>query len=233
MGGYGIVGGNLPDRRRASAPGPATTRASRGRHALSRSATRLPPGHLPGQTLNLGRPPVEACCRLHGDHNQCSAWHGPAARPLPPSRTCSAKGGEASACPEPLRMAWTSSPHAVTVLGRRPARCARSGRPAARRGPVNLPLPRPFDGRSGSSTAPKEVGRQWRAPETLNSGVRRSCSCERLDSTRSSAPNRTQRSTGWNSARAFLAEISPVPPPESLYDDYTCSDEQLRGTTSG
>ena len=104
MGGYGIVGGNLPiaGGHRAA---PATTAGHRRGDAVHVRRRRLQPGHLRRDAEPGGA--VAAAGRLHGHQQPVRHGHR-AARATRRSPTCSARA-RASACRACAATAWTCS----------------------------------------------------------------------------------------------------------------------------
>ena len=103
MGGYGIVGGNLP---LAAGMGLASDYlGTGGRDRVHVRRRRLQPGHVRRDDEPGGA--VEAARRLHGHQQPVRDGHGaraPLGRDRPP-----AQGRVASACPACAATAWTSS----------------------------------------------------------------------------------------------------------------------------
>ena len=103
MGGYGIVGGNLPIAA-GIAPGQRLPRHRRG-DAVHVRRRRLQPGHV-RRDAEPGRA-VEAAGGVHGDEQPVRHGHR-AAGATRPSPTCSARA-RASACPGCAATGWTCS----------------------------------------------------------------------------------------------------------------------------
>ena len=221
MGGYGIVGGNLP-----IAAGIALAcdyRGLRGRHPLHVRRRRLQPGHLRRDPEPGGA--VEAAGGLHGDQQPVRHGHR-AAAPLRRHRPA-AQGREPRRARDALRRHGRPR-HPRRRLRGRPPR-ARGAPAAARRG-GHLPLPRPLDGRPRA--VPLQGGGRAVARARPDPRVRRAARPRGRD--RRGAARRRSTSRRW---RAWtppwpFAESSPFPAPESLYDDVYVLDQQSHGSYS-
>ena len=220
MGGYGIVGGNLPIG--AGARARLRLHRHRGRDAVRVRRRRLEPGHL--RRDDEPRRAVEAAGRLHG--HQQPVRDGHRARAPLRRRPTSSSAARASACPA-LRCDGMDVVDTHRVICE--ARAARArGAPAAcwwRRSPTasaatRWPTPRSTAPRSRSPSGASAT----RSRPSATGSSRRACS-------RRTSVERARRSEAIarvDEAVAF-ADDSPFPAPESLYDDVYVLGDQVRG----
>ena len=218
MGGYGIVGGNLP-----LAAGMALSSDYRGTEEATRLRVRrrrLEPGHVRRDAEPRGA--VEPARGVHG--HQQPVRHGHLARaPLRGHRPARARRG--------LRRAG----HALRRHGRaRHLRGDRRGAEAgARRSPAgarrgdHLPLPRPLDGRPRG--VPQQGAGRGVAQEGPDPGLR--AQARGGGHPRGGRGREARR--GDRQARSTrpstFADKAAFPPPESLYDDVYVLGDQVKG----
>ena len=218
MGGYGIVGGNLP-----LAAGMALVLRlprHRGGHGLRVRRRRRQPGHVRRDAQP--RRALEAAGRLHGDQQPVRHGHGARAplgghRPAPPRRRLRRPGhalrrhGRGRDPPRDGR----GDPRA---RARSASRCSSRPSPTASAA-TRWPTPRSTAPRSRSPSGASAT-RSRRSRERLS---RRACS--RRARPRSSTRRRSSAST----RRSRSPTSSAFPPPESLYDHVYVLGDQVRG----
>ena len=218
MGGYGIVGGNLPI---AAGIGLAADYLGQRRgDAMHVRRRRLQPGHVRRDAEPRGA--VAAAGRVHGHQQPVRHGHG-ARAPLGGHRPA-AQGREPRRARACAATAWTCSTPTPSSAKRVQPR-ARGAPAAAGRG-GHLPLPRPLDGRPGG--VPHQGGGRALARARPDPG----CSAQRLQCRgrarrRRAARRSTQAAIARVDAAVEFADASPFPAPESLYDDVYVLGEQV------
>ena len=209
MGGYGIVGGNLPIA--AGHRAGQRLQGHRRGHAVHVRRRRLQPGHVRRDAEPGGA--VEAAGRVHGDQQPVRHGHR-AQAPLGRHRPA-AQGREPGRARDALRRHGRAATR-TRSSPRRCGACARTaGRCWSRRSPTasaatRWPTPRSTARRRRSRTGASAT-RSPRSRELLIAeGV--------IDEAERRADRRDRRSRA-STRRSSSPTASPFPAPESLYDD--------------
>ena len=219
MGGYGIVGGNLPLAAGRRARVRLQGRGLRDRLHVRRR--RLEPGHV--RRDDEHRRAVEAAGRVPGGQQPVRDGHR-ALAPLRRHRPLE-EGGVPRRARASASTAWTCSRCASAS----PSTCAWRARIASRRWSRRSPTasaatPPP----TRRSTAPRRRSQQWRERDPILLYAKRARR-RRACSTRRSFEERDRRAIEIVDEAVEFADASPEPALESLYDNVYVLGDQVQG----